>query len=176
MTGSERRQELLQLLIRDTDTNFPAPHWQKHFTVSRQVIVQDMALLRAQGHEVLSTNRGYLIQAPLRVLPVVFKAFFTPVNRLSMSYALLWISAAPLKMSLFIIKVYGQLQAPLHISSRRDVQLFLEELKRRQIHATERCHFRLPLSYRLRGLRRNSGSDRTGVRKERISLPVTFWR
>ena len=26
-------------------------------------------------------------------------------------------------------KIYGQLQAPLHISSRRDVQLFLEELK-----------------------------------------------
>ena len=98
MTGSERRQELLQLLS-GTQTPISGTSLAKHFTVSRQVIVQDMALLRAQGHEVLSTNRGYLIQ----VFPV-FSKFFTPVNRLSMSYALLWISAAPLKMSLFIIK------------------------------------------------------------------------
>ena len=35
-----------------------------------------MALLRAQGHEVLSTNRGYLIQAPLRVSRI-FKVFHT---------------------------------------------------------------------------------------------------
>ena len=101
MTGSERRQKLLQLLS-GTQTPISGASLAKHFTVSRQVIVQDMALLRAQGHEVLSTNRGYLIQA-LSVFPV-FSKFFTPVNRLSMSYALLWISAAPLKMSLFIIK------------------------------------------------------------------------
>jgi len=101
MTGSERRQKLLQLLS-GTQTPISGASLAKHFTVSRQVIVQDMALLRAQGHEVLSTNRGYLIQAPLRVSRI--SKFFTPVNRLSMSYALLWISAAPLKMSLFIIK------------------------------------------------------------------------
>lgn len=56
MTGSERRQELLQLLS-GTQTPISGTSLAKHFTVSRQVIVQDMALLRAQGHEVLSTNR-----------------------------------------------------------------------------------------------------------------------
>ena len=75
MTGSERRQELLQLLS-GTQTPISGTSLAKHFTVSRQVIVQDMALLRAQGHEVLSTNRGYLIQAPLRVYRI-FKVFHT---------------------------------------------------------------------------------------------------
>ena len=32
------------------------------FEVSRQVIVQDIALLRASNYEILSTNRGYLLQ------------------------------------------------------------------------------------------------------------------
>ena len=34
----------------------------KEFDVSRQVIVQDVALLRANGKNIFSTNRGYLIQ------------------------------------------------------------------------------------------------------------------
>jgi len=30
--------------------------------VSRQVVVQDIALLRADGHDVVATNRGYVLQ------------------------------------------------------------------------------------------------------------------
>ena len=40
MTGSERRQELLQLLS-GTQTPISGTSLAKHFTVSRQVIVQD---------------------------------------------------------------------------------------------------------------------------------------
>ena len=150
MTGSERRQELLQLLS-GTQTPISGTSLAKHFTVSRQVIVQDMALLRAQGHEVLSTNRGYLIQAPLRVSRI-FKVFHTSEQ------------------------IVDELCTIVDLGGTVEDVFVHHKVKKRQIHATERCHFRLPLSYRLRRLRRNSGSDRTGVRKERISLPVTFWR
>ena len=35
--------------------------------VSRQVVVQDIALLRADGHDIVATNRGYVLQeAPRR--------------------------------------------------------------------------------------------------------------
>ena len=86
MTGSERRQELLQLLS-GTQTPLSGTALAKHFDVSRQVIVQDMALLRAQGHEVLSTNRGYLIQAPLRVSRI-FKVFHTSEQIPALPYIL----------------------------------------------------------------------------------------
>ena len=46
----------------------------KDLDVSRQVIVQDIALLRANGTAIFSTNRGYLIQESKefsRVLKVV---------------------------------------------------------------------------------------------------------
>ena len=118
MTGSERRQELLQLLS-GTQTPISGTSLAKHFTVSRQVIVQDMALLRAQGHEVLSTNRGYLIQAPLRVSRI-FKVFHTSKQIVDELCTIVDLGGTVED---------GQLQAPLHISSRRDVQLFLEELK-----------------------------------------------
>lgn len=126
MTGSERRQELLQLLS-GTQTPISGASLAKHFTVSRQVIVQDMALLRAKGHEVLSTNRGYLIQAPLRVSRI-FKVFHTSEQIVDELCTIVDLGGTV--EDVFVHhKIYGQLQAPLHISSRRDVQLFLEELK-----------------------------------------------
>ena len=30
--------------------------------VSRQIVVQDIALLRADGHDIVATNRGYVLQ------------------------------------------------------------------------------------------------------------------
>ena len=48
MTGNERRQELLQLLSR-TQTPLSGTSYTKHFAVSRQLIVEDMALLRFFG-------------------------------------------------------------------------------------------------------------------------------
>ena len=60
MTGSERRQELLQLLS-GTQTPISGTSLAKHFTVSRQVIVQDISLLRAEDKKILSTYRGYVL-------------------------------------------------------------------------------------------------------------------
>ena len=39
----------------------------KKFSVSRQVIVQDIALIRAAGYDIISTNRGYIINEPAAV-------------------------------------------------------------------------------------------------------------
>lgn len=126
MTGSERRQELLQLLS-ETKTPLSGTALASHFSVSRQVIVQDMALLRAQGHDVLSTNRGYLIQTPLRVSRI-FKVFHSSEQIADELYTIVDLGGCA--EDVFVHhKIYGQIQAPLHISSRRDVQLFLDELK-----------------------------------------------
>ena len=65
MTGSERRQKLLQLLS-GTQTPISGASLAKHFTVSRQVIVQDMALLRAQRMQILSTYKGYFLDAAVK--------------------------------------------------------------------------------------------------------------
>lgn len=126
MNTAERRNEILNLL-QNADAPVAARKLASQFGVSRQVIVQDMALLRAQGHEVLSTNRGYLIQAPLR-LSRVFKVFHTSEQIADELCTIVDLGGTT--EDVFVHhKIYGQIQAPLHISSRRDVQIFLEELK-----------------------------------------------
>lgn len=56
----ERRKELLNFL-RGREEPVTGSGLAEKFGVSRQVIVQDIALLRAEGYEILATARGYLI-------------------------------------------------------------------------------------------------------------------
>ena len=59
MTGEERRSEILKKLM-EAQQPMSGTALAKAFQVSRQVIVQDIALMRAERHDILSTNKGYL--------------------------------------------------------------------------------------------------------------------
>ena len=65
MKAAERRKEILSLLG-NTSSAIPAGVLSEKFGVSRQVIVQDIAILRANGYDVISTNRGYVIGGGVR--------------------------------------------------------------------------------------------------------------
>ena len=60
MKAHQRRNEILSLLG-NASLPIPAGILSEKFAVSRQVIVQDIAVLRAEGYDVISTNRGYLL-------------------------------------------------------------------------------------------------------------------
>ena len=61
MKGNDRRERILQILY-DTAAPISGANLAKQLQVSRQVIVQDMALLRANGSDIISTNLGYVCQ------------------------------------------------------------------------------------------------------------------
>ena len=73
MNGDERRKKIINILS-SSKSPVAGVALAKELDVSRQVIVQDIALLRANGAAIFSTNRGYLIQAerrfPTCILPV----------------------------------------------------------------------------------------------------------
>ena len=60
MTGEMRRNQMLQLLREGSDP-ISGTALAKTFGVSRQVIVQDIALMRAEQMPILSTNKGYML-------------------------------------------------------------------------------------------------------------------
>ncbi len=62
MTGEERRMKILNKL-QETDTPLSGAALAKMFHVSRQIIVQDIALMRAENHGIFSTNKGYLLHS-----------------------------------------------------------------------------------------------------------------
>ena len=60
MEGTKRREQLVKLLNEQTDP-ISGGELSRLLGVSRQVIVQDITLLRATGINIFSTTKGYLI-------------------------------------------------------------------------------------------------------------------
>ena len=126
MTGSDRRKQIVDQ-IRNSTTPVAGKVLAAAYDVSRQVIVQDMALIRAKGHEIIPTNRGYLLCAPLRVSRTV-KVFHSNEEIEEELYSI--VDLGGIAEDVFVHhKVYGTLRADLHIASRRDVQRFTEDIK-----------------------------------------------
>ena len=70
MDGETRRKEILKYI---SESNKPVSGTKlaEIFQVSRQVIVQDIALLRAADCEILSTNRGYICSSPQKCMRII---------------------------------------------------------------------------------------------------------
>jgi len=68
MHAQERRQEILKLLHQSAHP-ISASALAERFSVTRQVIVGDIALLRSGGADILATPRGYCIQGPAHAAP-----------------------------------------------------------------------------------------------------------
>lgn len=62
MKAEIRRNEILSL-IGNSENPVPAGVIAERFEVSRQVIVQDIAILRANGYDITATNRGYVLNS-----------------------------------------------------------------------------------------------------------------
>ena len=65
MKAEVRRNEILSL-IGNAESPLPANVLAERFNVSRQVIVQDVAILRANGYDVTATNRGYVLNSKIQ--------------------------------------------------------------------------------------------------------------
>lgn len=77
MTTAQRREEILALL-NQADAPIAAKDLAARFGVSRQVIVQDLAVIRASRPNIISTNRGYILQQQETGCLREFKVRHTP--------------------------------------------------------------------------------------------------
>lgn len=60
MEGQERRGKII-VILEKSNKPISGSELAKQLEVSRQIIVQDIALLRAAGSQIMSTNRGYVL-------------------------------------------------------------------------------------------------------------------
>ncbi|MDY2777038.1 MAG: transcription repressor NadR [Collinsella sp.] len=125
MSGEERRARLCELL-REARAPIPGYRLGELLGVSRQVIVQDIALIRSRGTEVSSTSRGYRIHAdrPERIL----KMHHSVENTQTELNTIVDHGGRVEDVSVNH-RTYGLISAPMRIASRRDVERFIRELE-----------------------------------------------
>lgn len=101
----------------------------RQFSVSRQIIVGDIALLRAGGLNILATPRGYVLDRRGEGVERTVACVHTPEQ---MEAELTAIVDAGGEVLDVIVEhpVYGQLTGILGVRSRYDVQEFVERVAR----------------------------------------------
>lgn len=120
----DRREEIVNL-IKQSSTPLSGTAIAKKLNVSRQVIVQDIALIRANKIEIISTNKGYIINNALtRIIKVCHK------NEDINSELTTIIDLGGKVLDCFIKHdTYGEINVNLNINSRKDINDFLSNKK-----------------------------------------------
>ena len=129
MNAAERRTKITELLAA-ADAPMSATALASRCGVSRQIIVGDVALLRAGGLAVLATPRGYVLENPASA-PAQAECRVVcrhDDDRLKEElYTVVDLGGAVIDVTVEH-SVYGQITAPLHIFSRYDTDAFCRKL------------------------------------------------
>ena len=130
MEGECRRDRIIEELMREK-VPVSGSELAGRMGVSRQVIVQDIALLRASYKNILSTNRGYLLyvdpqeKKPYRRVVKVKHKKEDIVRELDSI-----VDAGGRVLNVMIEhEIYGQLTGELVICSRADVRKFIRKIE-----------------------------------------------
>ena len=126
MNGEKRREQIVSIL-RSGTSPMSGTVIGKLIGVSRQVIVQDIAILRLEGKPIISTARGYLLNEPT-AFSRTLKMYHTNEQTEDELYTIVDLGGTVTDVSVNH-RVYGRLTAPLGIKSRRDVQVFMQDIR-----------------------------------------------
>jgi len=123
----ERRRQILNIL-QTAKKPITGTALAEQFGVSRQVIVLDIAVLRAAGEEILASPQGYYIYRPTeRMHRAVVAVCHTPEQTEDELLALVDVGVEIVDV---IVEhpIYGEQRGMLHISSREDVRQFIQQM------------------------------------------------
>ena len=126
MKAQERRKTIINILLSE-DRPIPGGELSEKCGVSRQIIVQDIAVLKGQGFDILSTHNGYLVQkSPFK--DRVFKVKHSTEQTEDELSTIVELGGTVVDVFVWH-KVYGKMSAPLNIFSELQVKQFIEGIR-----------------------------------------------
>lgn len=126
MKAVERRKAIANLLLSSNDA-ISGGSLSQEFGISRQIIVQDIAVLKSSGYDILSTHNGYIIQkSPLKER--IFKLHHTTEQTEDELTTIVNLGGTIVDVFVWH-KVYGKVMAPLNIFSPLHVKQFIEGVR-----------------------------------------------
>lgn len=126
MKAADRRKAIVNLLMSSTEA-VSGGSLSKEFGVSRQIIVQDISVLKGSGYEIISTHNGYIIQkSPLKER--VFKVYHTTEQTEEELKTIVDLGGTVVDVFVWH-KVYGKMSAQLNIFSALHIKQFIEGVR-----------------------------------------------
>ncbi len=126
MSGEERREKIISIL-ESSNHAVSGVALAKELEVSRQVIVQDVALIRARDIDIYATCRGYVINKQ-KEYSRILKVHHTESD-VEQELSSIVDLGGRVKDVFVFHKVYGVIKADMNIRSRRDVTEYMKALE-----------------------------------------------
>ena len=131
MEGKERREQIISILKHEKEP-VSGGRLARHFGVSRQVIVQDIALLRASDKRIMSTARGYLLLEENKKAAVrCFCVEHTTEQIGDELYSIVDFGGRVLDV-MVTHPIYGTIRADLIIRNRKDAADFVSRVRQKE--------------------------------------------
>lgn len=125
MNGEERRTKLINILS-DSDIPVSGSALSQRLSVARQVIVQDVALLRANGYEIFSTSRGYVLLSK-NEHSRIFKLIHSDDDA-EQELSLIVDLGGRIKDVFVYHKAYGIVKADMNIRTHKDIDEYMRNI------------------------------------------------
>ena len=126
MKTQDRRKAIANLLLSSKEA-VSGGKLSEEFGVSRQIIVQDIAVLKGSGYEIFSTHSGYIMQqSPLKER--VFKLYHTTEQTEDELNLIVELGGTVVDVFVWH-KVYGKMSAKLNIFSPLHIKQFIEGVR-----------------------------------------------
>lgn len=128
MTGEERRTKIIEIL-HSGEEPVSGAELAKQLNVSRQVIVQDIALLRAVNRNIISTTKGYLLY--YQETQKVNRCFLVrhTDDQIEEELCMIVDHGGTVLDVIVMHEIYGEISTGLVIKNRKDVYDFIEKLR-----------------------------------------------
>jgi transcriptional regulator of NAD metabolism len=130
--GNKRREQLIKIL-QENGEPISGGELSRLLGVSRQVIVQDIALLRATDINIISTTKGYLIyQVDSHSVKRIFKVKHS-TEQIEDELCTIVDNGGKILDVLVTHEIYGAITTALIIRNRQDVYDFVKKVKEKKI-------------------------------------------
>lgn len=128
--GSTRRKQILEILHHEKQP-VSGTELAARMGVSRQVIVQDIALLRATDKNILSTNKGYILYVERENTPRKKRTYKVKHENKDILDELNTIVDFGGRVLDVVVEhdIYGQIMVDLIINSRLDAEAFVRKVE-----------------------------------------------
>ena len=125
MNSIDRRQNIVRLLI-ENDNPIKGTDLAKKYSVTRQVIVKDIAILRAQGNKIIATPEGYIITREDGKIKEVIAVTHNE-DRLGEELNIIIRYGGIVEDVIVEHPIYGEIKGMLMIKTLNDVEKFLSK-------------------------------------------------
>ncbi|MCM3596378.1 transcription repressor NadR [Metabacillus idriensis] len=127
-----KRRELILNWLKETKVPMKGSDMAKKTNVSRQVIVQDISLLKAQNEPILATSQGYVYMKQENDELPAYKRIIASSHKPEATGEELNIIVdygVTVKDVIIEHPVYGELTASIMVSNRKEVRDFIEKIE-----------------------------------------------